>query len=257
MLVQFNCLKNSGQTFGYCLPIRPALLVTRRKHCAKALSCGADPCGGPSASSEAEGFLAYSLKRYPAMHTQVSRRTVTAIVLLLVTVVLPYQAQAQEQEYPIAEADAEDAAYLEASANALELDARAYDAWALAGGKCGQDNETETCREWADESREEAEEFRAIAKRIRENPSSFNEPTPGKTAQEKAREWREIADEAEGNAAQAWDSADQARRNAELGRNVHTWTRAAELKERAAEAFEEVAEVAYLAVYAWDKRAGN
>ena len=41
------------------VPIRPALLVTRRKHCAKALSCGADLCGDPFAGLLVEGFLAY------------------------------------------------------------------------------------------------------------------------------------------------------------------------------------------------------
>ena len=93
--------------------------------------------------------------------------------------------------------------------------------------------------------RQNAEEYRIPAKHIKENPSLFNEPTPGNTAQDEARSWREIADEAEGNAARNWDSADQARRNAELGRNVRTWTRAAEAKERVAEAYEEQAEAAY------------
>ena len=41
------------------LPIRPALLVTRRKHCANALLCGAYPCRNPFASTEAEGFSAF------------------------------------------------------------------------------------------------------------------------------------------------------------------------------------------------------
>ena len=184
------------------------------------------------------------------MYTQFSRGTIFGTVLLLVAVVLPYQAQAQS--YPIAEAMA---AYYEASANADELSERADDAWALAGGECGED--TETCREWAAKNREDAERRRAIAKRIRENLSRYNEPTEGSTAQDEARIWRGIADEAEGNVALNWDQADQARRNTELGRNVRTWTRAAEAEERAAEAYEEMAEAAYVVADAWDKRAGN
>ena len=117
------------------LPFRfaPPLYCTRRKHCANALSCGAGPCGGPSASSEAEGLLASSLKRYPAMHTQFSRGAVIGTVLFLIAVAVPCkaQAQAQAQSYPIAEARA---AYWEVSANAQELSARAWNAWALAGG---------------------------------------------------------------------------------------------------------------------------
>ena len=228
----------------------PPLYCTRRKHCANALSCGAGLCGGPSASSEAEGPLASSLEPYSAMRTQFPRCTVTASVLLLVAVVLPRQAQAQE--YPIAEARA---AYWEAAANAYELSARAWNAWALAGGKCA--GETETCREWASKSREDAEEDRELAKYIRENPSLYNEPREGKTAQDEARIWRDIADEAEGGAALFWDQADQARQLVELGQNVRTWTRAAELKERVAEAYEEMAEAAYVVADAWDKRAGN
>ncbi len=182
------------------------------------------------------------------MHTQFSRRTVVATVLLLVAVGLPHQTQAQ------AEAEA---AFWEASANAEELSARANDAWALAGGTCGQDNETETCREWATESREDAERHRGHVKNIRANPSIYNEPASGKTAQDEARLWRDIADEAEGNAALNWDYADQAHQNAELGQNVRTWIRAAEAKERVAEAKERVAEAAYALADLWDKRAGN
>ena len=193
-----------------------------------------------------------TLTRYPAMRTLFSRRTVTAIVLLLVAVVLPHQAQAQS--YPIAEAMA---TYFEASANAEELSARANDAWALAGGTCGQDYDTEICIERAAEDRETAEEYRELAKDIRENPSLVNEPLEGNTAQDEARRWRDIADEAEGGVAQLWDRADQARQLAELGRNVRTWTRAAEAYERVAEAYEEQAEAAYVVADAWDKRAGN
>ena len=92
---------------------------------------------------------------------------------------------------------------------------------------------------------------------LRANLSFFNEPLEGRTAQDEARVWREIADEAEGNAALNWDQADQARQLAELGQNVRTWTRAAELKERAAEAYEEKAEAAYALADLWNKRAGN
>ena len=193
-----------------------------------------------------------TLTRYPAMRTLFSRRTVTAIVLLLVAVVLPHQAQAQS--YPIAEAKA---AYWEISANAEELSARANDAWALAGGTCGQDYDTEACIERAAENRKYAEICRATVRGIRAHLSLFNEPTEGRTAQDEARIWRDIADEAEGGAAQLWDQADQARQLAELGRNVRTWTRAAEAKERVAEAYEEKAEAAYVLADAWDKRAGN
>ena len=117
-----------------------------------------------------EGLLAYSLKRYPAMYTQFSRGAVIGTVLLLVAVVLPYQAQAQAetQSYPIAEAKA---AYWEVAANAEELIARAWDAWAQAGGECGEEGGTETCREWAAENRQNAEEYRIPAKHIKENPS--------------------------------------------------------------------------------------
>ena len=170
---------------------------------------------------EAEGFLASFLERYLAMYTQFSRGAVIGTVLLLVAVVLPYKAQAQS--YPIAEAEP---AYWEASANADELIARANDAWALAGGKCA--GETETCREWASKSREDAERHRENAKDIRANPSIYNEPAPGKTAQDEARLWRDIADEAEGNVAHLWDSADQARRNAELGRKSSYMDKSAE-----------------------------
>ena len=193
-----------------------------------------------------------TLTRYPAMRTLFSRRTVTATVLLLVAVGLPHQAQAQS--YPIAEAMA---TYFEASANAEELSARANDAWALAGGTCGQDYDTEICIERAAEDRETAEEYRELAKDIRENPSLVNEPLEGNTAQDEARRWRDIADEAEGGVAQLWDRADQARQLTELGRNVRTWTRAAEAYERVAEAYEEQAEAAYVVADAWDKRAGN
>ena len=184
------------------------------------------------------------------MHTQFSRRTIIATVLLLVAVGLPYQTQAQS--YPIAEAQA---AYWEIAANTQELSARANSAWAQAGGDC--EGETETCSEWADRDRETAETYREHAKRIRENPSLLNEPAPGKTAQDEARVWRDIADEAEGNTALHRDSADKARRNAELGRNVRTWTRAAEAREQLAEAFEEQAEAAYALADLWDKRADN
>ena len=37
----------------------PALLITRRKLCAKALSFGAGPCRNPSAGFPVEGFLAF------------------------------------------------------------------------------------------------------------------------------------------------------------------------------------------------------
>ena len=194
-----------------------------------------------------------TLTRYPAMRTLFSRRTVTATVLLLVAVGLPHQAQAQS--YPIAEAMA---TYSEASANTQELSARAWKAWAAAGGTCGQDNETETCIERAAEYRETAERHRELAKDIRENPSLVNEPLEeGNTAQDEARRWRDIADEAEGGTAQLWDRADQARQLVELGRNVRTWTRAAEMAERVAEAYEEEAEAAYVLADLWDKRAGN
>ena len=232
------------------LLIRPALLVTGESTAQMRYPAGPVRAGGPSASPEAEGLLASSLKPYSAMRTQFSRGAVIGTVLLLVAVVLPYKAQAQS--YPIAEAEP---AYWEASANADELIARANDAWALAGGKCA--GETETCREWASKSREDAERDRENAKDIRANPSIYNEPAPGKTAQDEARLWRDIADEAEGNAALKWDSADKARRTAELGRNVRTWTRAAEAAEQAAEAFEEMAEAAYVVADLWDKRAGN
>ena len=50
----------------FCLPfgilpfrIRPALLVTRRKHCAVALPCGADLSRDPFAGLPVEGFLAF------------------------------------------------------------------------------------------------------------------------------------------------------------------------------------------------------
>ena len=126
-----------------------------------------------------------TLKPYPAMHTQFSRRTITAIALLLVAATVPYKAQAQS--YPLAEARA---AFWEASANAQELTRKGtYDAWAQAGGKCV--GETETCREWAAKSREDAELYRAEAKDTRENP--FHRTTnlaPGNTAQDEARIWR-------------------------------------------------------------------
>ena len=198
-----------------------------------------------------KGFL-LTLTRYPAMRTLFSRRTVTATVLLLVAVGLPHQAQAQS--YPIAEAMA---TYFEASANAEELSARAWNAWAAAGGTCGQDNETETCIERAAEYRETAERHRELAKDIRENPSLVNEPLEGNTAQDEARRWRDIADEAEGGTAQLWDRADQARQLTELGRNVRTWTRAAEAYERAAEAYEEQAEAAYVVADLWDNWTDN
>ena len=184
------------------------------------------------------------------MYTQFPRGAVTATVLLLVAVGLPYQTQAQS--YPIAEAQA---AYYEAWANAQELNARASSAWAQAGGECGED--TETCEERAAESREFAEKSRELVKYIRKDLSWYNEPTEGSTAQDEARVWRALADEAEGGAAQAWDFADQARRNTELGRNVRTWTRAAEAAERVAEAYEEMPEMAYALADLWDKRAGN
>ena len=195
-----------------------------------------------------------TLTRYPAMHTQFSRRTVTAIILLLVAATVPYKAQAQSetQSYPIAEALA---AYFEMSANAEELTARAHYAWANAGGECGE--ETETCSEWAAESRESAERIRATVKTIRENLSLYNEPAPGKTVQDQARLWRALADENEGNAALSLDYVDQARLNTELERNVRTWTRAVEAAERVAEAHEARAELAYALADLWDKRADN
>ena len=184
------------------------------------------------------------------MYTQFSRGAVIGTVLCLIAVAV--SCNTYTQSYPIAEAQA---AYFEVSANASELNARANDAWALAGGECGED--TETCREWAAESRETAERHRAVARDIRENLSVINEPLQGNTSQDEAREWRDLAGEGEGNAAVSWDLANQARRNAERGRNVHTWTRAAEAAERAAEAFEEKAEMAYAVADLWDKRAGN
>ena len=189
-------------------------------------------------------------KPYPAMYTQFSRGAVIGTVLCLIAVAVSCKAQAQE--YPIAEAMA---AYYEASANAQELNVRAISAWAQAGGECGE--ETETCREWAAESREDAERYRALAKRIRANPSPYNELLTGMTAQDHARIWRSGADEAEGDAAQAWDQADQARQLAELGRNVRTWTRAAETAERVAEAYEEEAEAAYVVADLWDNWTDN
>ena len=238
----------------FTLRSAPPLYCTRRKHCANALSCGAGLCGGPSASLEAEGPLASFLERYLAMYTQFSRGAVIGTVLCLIAVVLPYKAQAQSetQSYPIAEAKA---AYYEAWANAQELNARASSAWAQAGGECGED--TETCEERAAKSREFAEKSRELVKYIREDLSWSNEPTEGSTAQDEARVWRALADESEGGAAHAWDSADQAHRNAELGLNVRTWTRAAEAAERVAEAYEEQAEMAYALADLWDKRAGN
>ena len=221
---------------------------------AQALYCGAYPCRSPSASSEAEGLLASFLKRYPVMRIQFSRGTIFGTVLCFVAVVVPYnvQAQAESQSYPIAEAQA---VYWEVAANAEELNARAWNTLAQAGGEC--EGDTETCGKWASQSREVAERYRAFAKHIRDNLSSFNEPTPEKTAQEEARKWREIADEAEGNAAPKWDYADSARRNTKLGQRVRTWTRAAEMLERLAEAFEAKAELAYVVADMWDKRAGN
>ena len=186
------------------------------------------------------------------MRTLFSRRTVTATVLLLVAEGLPHQAQAQE--YPIAEAYV---AFIEVAANAQELNARANDAWAMAGGECGEN--TETCSERAAQNRKYAEIYRELVKHITNLSlsSSFNEPDEGNTTQDEVRKWRDMADEAEGNVAHLWDSADQARKNAELGQRVRTWTRAAEAKERAAEAYEEQAEAAYVMADLWDKRAGN
>ena len=106
------------------------------------------------------------------MHTQFSRLTIAATVLLLVAVLVPHQAQAQveaeSQSYPIAAAIV---TYLEASANAQELSARAHGAWAQAGGTCGEGYDTETCIEQAADNSETAESYRAVARDIRVNLS--------------------------------------------------------------------------------------
>ena len=172
------------------------------------------------------------------MHTQFSRLITPATVLLLVAVVLPYQAQAQEQEYPIAEAQA---AHLQLDANILELSARAWNAWGLAGGECPKEV---TCHEWVFRLRAGAELLRALA--------DFNEPTEGNTAQDEVRTWRDTANQNEERATQAQDQADKARQN-----TGEAYQRAAEAFERVVEAYEEQAEAAYALADLWDKRAGN
>ena len=147
------------------------------------------------------------------------------------------------------------AAFWEASSNVLELTAKADKAWAAAGGACGDEDDGADCRESADEDEEEARKRRELAKNVRENPCQYNEPGEGLTYRDEVRHWRNMADAEESNIATVLDNADRARRNAERGRNVSAWTRAAEFHEWAAEAMEESAQAARRVADVWERRA--
>ncbi len=170
-------------------------------------------------------------------------RIIIWTVLFVSLLTVPYNVRAQAYSR---------AAYCEAAANAEEVAARFWTAWSQAGGTCGES--AKACSERANKHRVLAEVMLLLVKSIRENTPVFNEPASGKTEQDEARNYRAIADEAEGNVAMFWDASDQARQNAELGRNVRTWTRAAEMAGRAAEAYEEAAAAAYKVAYAWERR---
>ena len=145
--------------------------------------------------------------------------------------------------------------YNEAAANAAEAQAKANDAWALAGGEC--EGSTATCRKWAKENRKEAKESRALARKIRENPSMHNFLEPWEKEEDEAMQWRTIADEAQGNIALSLDQADQARLNAETGNDIRLWTRAAEAAEQVASARKKEVETADTLADAWDKKAAE